>query len=155
MCGWYPIMVRHDQRELPSRKLAGYMQQTGDHPQSREVLLHSRRGQVCRLRNHQWHRTTMHNILVWLGQRCYPSGNYSSPANHSTGTKFSSKHSDSWKSPSMKSTTESKSLTKRSPYAWFQKHYSCPSCDLFCCKQGWKITLVGSTFHMLVNPDTP
>lgn len=28
----------------------------------------------------------------------------------------------------------------------FQKHCQCPSGDLFCCKQGWKITLVGSRF---------
>lgn len=28
----------------------------------------------------------------------------------------------------------------------FQKHCSCPSNDLFCCKPGWKITLVGSRF---------
>ena len=28
----------------------------------------------------------------------------------------------------------------------FQKHCFCPSNDLFCCKQGWKITLVGSRF---------
>ena len=31
-------------------------------------------------------------------------------------------------------------------YWLFQKHCSCPSDDLFCCKQGWKITLVGSRF---------
>ena len=31
-------------------------------------------------------------------------------------------------------------------YRLFQKHCSCPSNDLFCCKQGWKITLVGSRF---------
>ena len=31
-------------------------------------------------------------------------------------------------------------------YWLFQKHCLCPSNDLFCCKQGWKITLVGSTF---------
>ena len=31
-------------------------------------------------------------------------------------------------------------------YWLFQKHCSCPSSDLFCCKQGWKITLVGSRF---------
>ena len=31
-------------------------------------------------------------------------------------------------------------------YWLFQKHCSCPSTDLFCCKQGWKITLVGSRF---------
>ena len=31
-------------------------------------------------------------------------------------------------------------------YWLFQKHCSCPSNDLFCCKQGWKITLVGSRF---------
>lgn len=28
----------------------------------------------------------------------------------------------------------------------FQKHCHCPSRDLFCCRQGWKITLVGSQF---------
>lgn len=28
----------------------------------------------------------------------------------------------------------------------FQKHCPCPSNDLFCCKEGWKITLVGSRF---------
>ena len=28
----------------------------------------------------------------------------------------------------------------------FQKHCPCPSNDLFCCKQGWKISLVGSRF---------
>ena len=28
----------------------------------------------------------------------------------------------------------------------FQKHCSCPSIGLFCCRQGWKITLVGSRF---------
>ena len=28
----------------------------------------------------------------------------------------------------------------------FQKHCTCPSKDLFCCKSGWKITLVGSRF---------
>ena len=28
----------------------------------------------------------------------------------------------------------------------FQKHCSCPSTDLFCCRHGWKITLVGSRF---------
>ena len=31
-------------------------------------------------------------------------------------------------------------------YWLFQKHCPCPSNDLFCCKQGWKITLVGSRF---------
>ena len=31
-------------------------------------------------------------------------------------------------------------------YWLFQKHCSCPSNDLFWCKQGWKITLVGSRF---------
>ncbi len=31
-------------------------------------------------------------------------------------------------------------------YWLFQKHCSCPSSDLFCCKNGWKITLVGSRF---------
>ena len=31
-------------------------------------------------------------------------------------------------------------------YWLFQKHCSCPSNDLFCCKQGWKITVVGSRF---------
>ena len=31
-------------------------------------------------------------------------------------------------------------------YWLFQKHCSCPSNDLFCCTQGWKITLVGSRF---------
>jgi len=31
-------------------------------------------------------------------------------------------------------------------YWLFQKHCSCPSNDLFCCKQGCKITLVGSRF---------
>ena len=31
-------------------------------------------------------------------------------------------------------------------YWLFQKHCPCPSTDLFCCKQGWKITLVGSRF---------
>ena len=28
----------------------------------------------------------------------------------------------------------------------FQKHCSCPDTNLFCCKSGWKITLVGSRF---------
>ena len=28
----------------------------------------------------------------------------------------------------------------------FQKHCSCSSSDIFCCHQGWKITLVGSRF---------
>ena len=28
----------------------------------------------------------------------------------------------------------------------FQKYCSCPSIGLFCCRQGWKITLVGSRF---------
>ena len=31
-------------------------------------------------------------------------------------------------------------------YWLFQKHCTCPSNELFCCKQGWKITLVGSRF---------
>ena len=31
-------------------------------------------------------------------------------------------------------------------YWLFQKHCSCPSNDLFCCKRGWQITLVGSRF---------
>ena len=31
-------------------------------------------------------------------------------------------------------------------YWLFQKHCSCPSNDLFCCKHGWKITLMGSRF---------
>ena len=31
-------------------------------------------------------------------------------------------------------------------YWLFQKHCHCASNDLFCCKQGWKITLVGSRF---------
>ena len=35
-------------------------------------------------------------------------------------------------------------------YWLFQKHCSCPSNDLFCCKRGWQITLVGSTQP---NPD--
>ena len=28
----------------------------------------------------------------------------------------------------------------------WSKHCSCPSSDLFCCKQSWRITLVGSRF---------
>ena len=28
----------------------------------------------------------------------------------------------------------------------FQKHCSCPSTKRFCCRHGWKITLVGSRF---------
>ena len=111
-----------------------------------------------------------HKILVWLGQsgiiiimhsawltRCYPSGNYSSPATRFTGMKGSSKPSNSRNSPSStKSTTESKKTkptcltmnwSKQGIGYWlFQKHCSCPSNDLFCCKQGWKITLVGSRF---------
>lgn len=31
-------------------------------------------------------------------------------------------------------------------YWLFQKHCQCPSNDLFCCKEGWRITLVGSRF---------
>ena len=31
-------------------------------------------------------------------------------------------------------------------YWLFQKHCSCPSNYLFCCNQGWQITLVGSRF---------
>ena len=31
-------------------------------------------------------------------------------------------------------------------YWLFQKHCSCPSEDIFCCKTGWRITLVGSRF---------
>ena len=31
-------------------------------------------------------------------------------------------------------------------YWLFQKHCTCPTNDLFCCKSGWKITLVGSRF---------
>ena len=31
-------------------------------------------------------------------------------------------------------------------YWLFQKHCSCPSKDIFCCKTGWKVTLVGSRF---------
>lgn len=31
-------------------------------------------------------------------------------------------------------------------YWLFQKHCQCPSNDIFCCKTGWKITLVGSRF---------
>ena len=31
-------------------------------------------------------------------------------------------------------------------YWLFQKHCQCPSTDLFCCKSGWQITLVGSRF---------
>ena len=31
-------------------------------------------------------------------------------------------------------------------YWLFQKHCHCPSNDLFCCRLGWKITLVGSRF---------
>ena len=31
-------------------------------------------------------------------------------------------------------------------YWLFQKHCQCPSSDLFCCRDGWKITLVGSRF---------
>ena len=31
-------------------------------------------------------------------------------------------------------------------YWLFQKHCQCPSTDLFCCKSGWRITLVGSRF---------
>ena len=106
---------------------------------------------------------------AWL-TRCYPSKNYSSPAIHFTGMKSSSKPSNSRNSPSStKSTTESKSWTRPSPRAWprtgrnkgigywlFQKHCSCPSNDLFCCKQGWKITLVGSSFtHAAVSIYAP
>lgn len=28
----------------------------------------------------------------------------------------------------------------------FQKHCTCPSRDLFCCREGWKVTIVGSRF---------
>ena len=28
----------------------------------------------------------------------------------------------------------------------FQRHCSCPQRELFCCKEGWRITLVGSQF---------
>lgn len=28
----------------------------------------------------------------------------------------------------------------------FQKHCTCPSRDLFCCREGWRVTLVGSRF---------
>ena len=53
--------------------------------------------------------------------RCYPSENYSSLATSSTGTENSSRHSNSRNSPSsMKSRTESKSLTKPSLHAWPQ-----------------------------------
>ena len=31
-------------------------------------------------------------------------------------------------------------------YWLFQKHCTCPTQDIFCCKTGWKITLVGSRF---------
>ena len=31
-------------------------------------------------------------------------------------------------------------------YWLFQKHCTCPTEDIFCCKTGWKITLVGSRF---------
>lgn len=31
-------------------------------------------------------------------------------------------------------------------YWLFQKHCTCPTQDIFCCKMGWKITLVGSRF---------
>lgn len=31
-------------------------------------------------------------------------------------------------------------------YWMFQKHCDCPQRELFCCKDGWKITLVGSRF---------
>ena len=31
-------------------------------------------------------------------------------------------------------------------YWLFQKHCTCPSNHLFCCKQGWKVSLVGSRF---------
>ena len=31
-------------------------------------------------------------------------------------------------------------------YWLFQKHCSCPSDDIFCCRTGWKITLMGSRF---------
>ena len=31
-------------------------------------------------------------------------------------------------------------------YWLFQKHCQCPSTDLFCCREGWRITLVGSRF---------
>ena len=31
-------------------------------------------------------------------------------------------------------------------YWLFQKHCDCPSGDLFCCRTGWKITLMGSRF---------
>ena len=31
-------------------------------------------------------------------------------------------------------------------YWLFQKHCQCPYTDLFCCREGWRITLVGSRF---------
>ena len=31
-------------------------------------------------------------------------------------------------------------------YWMFQKHCRCPAEDIFCCKTGWKVTLVGSRF---------
>ena len=41
-------------------------------------------------------------------------------------------------------------------YWLFQKHCSCSSNDLFCCKQGWKITMVGSRFtHAAESRDAP
>ena len=31
-------------------------------------------------------------------------------------------------------------------YWLFQKHCQCPSLEIFCCQEGWKVTLVGSRF---------
>ena len=31
-------------------------------------------------------------------------------------------------------------------YWLFQKHCQCPSREVFCCQEGWKVTLVGSRF---------
>ncbi len=31
-------------------------------------------------------------------------------------------------------------------YWLFQKHCQCPSREIFCCQEGWRVTLVGSRF---------
>ncbi len=97
-------------------------------------------------------------LLAWPTW-CSPLETYSRLATHSNGTTHSNKHSNSQSWSSLKrSTTEWKYSTKRNLHAWlpigqnmhgigywlFQKHCTCPSNDLFCCKSGWKITLVGS-----------
>ena len=100
---------------------------------------------------------------AWPTQ-CYPSGNSSSPATcfaawdeklqqafePSKTTIIDEIHSGVKIFNKTKPTCLATDWSKQGIGYWlFQKHCSCPSNDLFCCKQGWKITHADSLMLLI------